>query len=74
MPTPIVIFAQVPPPEHGQSRMVLLGLVALREMPRDFEVHHVNAKFSNTLEEIGDGSFGIKVKGSPISVSGHPLA
>jgi len=58
MPTPIVIFAQVPPPEHGQSRMVLLGLVALREMPRDFEVHHVNAKFSNTLEEIGDGSFG----------------
>ena len=58
MPTPIVIFAQVPPPEHGQSRMILLGLVALREMPRDFEVHHVNAKFSNTLEEIGDSSFG----------------
>jgi glycosyltransferase involved in cell wall biosynthesis len=38
--------------------MVLLGLEALREMPGDFEVHHVNAKFSNTLEEIGDSSFG----------------
>jgi len=58
MPTPIVIFAQVPPPEHGQSRMILLGLVALREMPNHFEVHHVNAKFSNTLEEIGDSSLG----------------
>jgi glycosyltransferase involved in cell wall biosynthesis len=57
-PIPIVVFAQVPPPEHGQSRMVLLALNALREKPESFEVHHINSKFSNTLEEIGEGSIG----------------
>lgn len=55
-PIPIVIFAQTPPPEHGQSRMVLLALDAIRHMPDDFEVHHVNAQFSSSLEEIGDSS------------------
>jgi glycosyltransferase involved in cell wall biosynthesis len=54
----IVMFAQVPPPEHGQSRMVLLALEALREQPEVFEVHHVNARFSNTLEDIGESSVG----------------
>jgi glycosyltransferase involved in cell wall biosynthesis len=57
-PLPIVVFAQVPPPEHGQSRMVLLGLEALREHPAQFEVHHVNARFSNSLDDIGDSSLG----------------
>ncbi len=57
-PTPIVIFAQVPPPEHGQSRMVALALATLRQRPEEFEVHHINAKFSNTLDDIGDSSFG----------------
>lgn len=55
---PIVIFAQVPPPEHGQSRMVLLALETLRQNPGAFEVHHVNARFSNSLEDIGESSFG----------------
>jgi glycosyltransferase involved in cell wall biosynthesis len=53
---PIVIFAQVPPPEHGQSRMVALALATLRERPQEFEIHHINARFSTTLDDIGDSS------------------
>jgi len=55
---PVILFAQVPPPEHGQSRMVRLGLEALRERSKEFEVHHVNARFSDSLENIGDRSIG----------------
>jgi glycosyltransferase involved in cell wall biosynthesis len=55
---PIVVFAQVPPPEHGQSRMVKLALEALRARPDLFEVHHVNSRFSNSLDEIGESSIG----------------
>jgi glycosyltransferase involved in cell wall biosynthesis len=58
MPLPIVVFAQVPPPEHGQSRMVKLALEALRARPDLFEVHHVNSRFSNSLDEIGESSIG----------------
>ena len=58
MPTSIVVFAQVPPPEHGQSRMVLLALEALRARPEDFEVHHVNSRFSQSLDDIGESSIG----------------
>jgi len=54
----IVIFAQIPPPEHGQSRMVMLALETLRDKPESFDVHHVNARFSNSLEEIGESSIG----------------
>jgi hypothetical protein len=57
-PFPIVLFAQVPPPEHGQSRMVLLGLETLQKDPSLFEVQHINARFSNSLEDIGESSFG----------------
>jgi glycosyltransferase involved in cell wall biosynthesis len=53
---PIVIFAQVPPPEHGQSRMVALALETLRAKPETFEVHHINARFSESLEDIGESS------------------
>ncbi|MCW1885152.1 glycosyltransferase [Luteolibacter flavescens] len=49
----IVVFAQVPPPEHGQSRMVKLMLDGLREETPELEVHHVNARFSDTMEDIG---------------------
>jgi len=52
----MVVFAQVPPPEHGQSRMVKLALQALRADGQSFDVHHVNARVSETLEEIGEGS------------------
>ncbi len=58
MSHPVVIFAQTPPPEHGQSRMVALMLETLRGSPEDFEIHHVNARFSNTLEDIGEGTLG----------------
>jgi glycosyltransferase involved in cell wall biosynthesis len=58
MPLPIVVFAQVPPPEHGQSRMVKLALEALRARPDLFEVHHVNSRFSHSLDEIGESSIG----------------
>lgn len=53
---PIVVFAQVPPPEHGQSRMVRLALKALRKDTDTFDVHHVNARFSQTLDDIGENS------------------
>ncbi len=56
MRIPIVIFAQAPPPEHGQSRMVLLALKILRAQPETFEVYHVNARFSESLEDIGESS------------------
>ena len=57
-PTCIVVFAQVPPPEHGQSRMVLLALETFRRNPAAFEVYHVNARFSHSLEDIGENSLG----------------
>ena len=52
----MVVFAQVPPPEHGQSRMVKLALQELRADSRSFDVHHVNTRVSETLEDIGEGS------------------
>ncbi|MGC6459249.1 MAG: glycosyltransferase family 4 protein [Akkermansiaceae bacterium] len=54
---PILVFAHVPPPEHGQSRMVRLALDAMRADAENFDVHHVNARFSETLDEIGESSF-----------------
>ena len=57
-PVSIVVFAQVPPPEHGQSRMVSLVLETLRQHPESFEVFHVNARFSHSLEDIGESSVG----------------
>ncbi len=53
---PLVFFAQVPPPEHGQSRMVRLALEALREHPDCYDIHHINARFSETLEDVGESS------------------
>lgn len=65
IPISIVIFAQVPPPDHGQSRMVRRTLDALLSDPERFEVHHVNARFSETLEDVGASSFsklGLSIK------------
>ena len=56
--TPVVVFAQVPPPEHGQSRMVLLALDALRRHPGAIEINHINARFSHSLEDIGENTLG----------------
>lgn len=49
----IVVFAQVPPPEHGQSRMIALMLEGFRKEAPGMTVHHVDARFSDTLEDIG---------------------
>lgn len=51
----IVVLAQTPPPDHGQSRMVALMLDVLRR-DGSVDVVHINARFSRTLEEIGEGS------------------
>lgn len=49
----IVVYAQTPPPEHGQSRMVSLALKALQKNSDDFLIHHVDTKFSFSIDEIG---------------------
>lgn len=50
----IVIFAHVPPPHHGQSAMVRLMLDGLGSGRfGDFEIFHVDARFSQTMEEVG---------------------
>ena len=47
----VVVFANVPPPDHGQSRMVAAMLRALEGHAR---VVHVNARFSKSTEDIGN--------------------
>ncbi|BCX48324.1 hypothetical protein HAHE_22320 [Haloferula helveola] len=53
---PVVIFAQVPPPEHGQSRMVAAMIEALEADPDAPCFTHIDARFSKSLTEIGEGS------------------
>jgi glycosyltransferase involved in cell wall biosynthesis len=48
----ILVFAHVPPPHHGQSVMVQVLLEGLRADSR-FEVHHVDARVSDDLEDVG---------------------
>ena len=48
----ILVFAHVPPPHHGQSVMVQIMLEGLRADAR-FEVHHVDARVSDDLEDVG---------------------
>jgi glycosyltransferase involved in cell wall biosynthesis len=48
----ILVFAHVPPPHHGQSVMVQILLEGLRADPR-FEVHHVDARVSDDMGDIG---------------------
>jgi glycosyltransferase involved in cell wall biosynthesis len=47
-----LVFAHVPPPHHGQSVMVQILLEGLRADPR-FDVHHLDARVSDDLEDIG---------------------
>lgn len=59
MPVKLVVFAHVPPPHHGQSAMVRLMLDGLRSGEfGEFEIHHVDARFSNSMEEIGGRGLG----------------
>ncbi len=48
----ILVFAHVPPPHHGQSVMVQILLEGLWADPR-FEVHHVDARVSDDMKDIG---------------------
>jgi len=52
LPIKILVFAHTPPPHHGQSVMVKLMLEALKWDER-FIVHHVNAKVSDDMQDIG---------------------
>jgi glycosyltransferase involved in cell wall biosynthesis len=50
----ILVFAHVPPPHHGQSAMVKLMLDGMRAGRfGEFDIHHIDARFSDTMEEIG---------------------
>jgi len=54
--SPIIVFAQVPPPEHGQSRMVAEMLRVLRDSDLADSVHHVDARFSVSIDDVGERS------------------
>ena len=63
----LLVFAHVPPPHHGQSYMVKLMLDGFGGDARHrktshagsgIECYHVNARFSDTLEDIGTFRFG----------------
>ncbi|HVY71905.1 MAG TPA: glycosyltransferase [Verrucomicrobiae bacterium] len=56
----LLVFAHTPPPHHGQSFMVKMLLDHLREDSR-FECHHVDARFSDEVGQIGQASLG-KIK------------
>jgi hypothetical protein len=73
----ILVFAHVPPPHHGQSVMVQVMLEGLRADAR-FEVHHVDARVSDDLEDVGANCLSpssirqIKIKGSLSPISPDP--
>jgi glycosyltransferase involved in cell wall biosynthesis len=60
----LLVFAHTPPPHHGQSYMVRLMLDgfggdcrAANQKPAEIpgiECYHVNARFSKTLEDVGE--------------------
>lgn len=60
----LLVFAHTPPPHHGQSYMVQLmlhgfggdarHLVAAGRLVTDIECYHVNARFSRSLEDVGE--------------------
>ena len=52
----MVVFAHVPPPEHGQSRMVETMLEGLSN--RDVEVIHVDARVSEEMSDLGTDLIG----------------
>jgi glycosyltransferase involved in cell wall biosynthesis len=51
-----VVFAHVPPPHHGQSRMVQLMLDGLRTRGSAPAFYHVDARVSESLSEVGGAS------------------
>ena len=63
-PVKLLVFAHTPPPHHGQSYMVQLMLDGFggdrRHQKGDsgpalgIECYHVNARFSRSLEDVGE--------------------
>ena len=63
-PTKLLVFAHTPPPHHGQSYMVQLMLSGFggdvrrrphgAPAPLGVECYHVNARFSRSLEDVGE--------------------
>jgi len=50
----LLVFAHVPPPHHGQSQMVQYLVDGLRARPElGVEVFHVDARFSDGLQDVG---------------------
>ncbi|MBX3734058.1 MAG: glycosyltransferase [Verrucomicrobiae bacterium] len=50
----VLVFAHVPPPHHGQSRMVQYLVDGLRaRVEFGIEVHHVDARLSDDLHDVG---------------------
>ena len=53
----LLVFAQTPPPHHGQSAMVRLLLEELGRPGQGFELHHVNLRLSETSSDVGRWQF-----------------
>jgi len=51
----VLVFAHTPPPHHGQSYMVKQVLDRVGAAG-DIELHHVNCRFSTSIDDIGHGS------------------
>ena len=49
----LLVFAQTPPPHHGQSAMIRLLLEELGRPGQGFELHHVNLSLSETSADVG---------------------
>lgn len=49
----VVVFAQTPPPLHGQSYMVELLVRGLQAADYGIEIFHVNAQFATTNQDVG---------------------
>ena len=62
----LLVFAHIPPPHHGQSYMVKLmidgfgGDMRQAHSPeaRPIECYHVNSRFSDSMDDIGEIRFG----------------
>ncbi len=55
----LLVFAHVPPPVHGQSQMVQYLVDGFRADPSlGIEVHHVDARLSDSLEDVGSARGG----------------
>ena len=55
----LLVFAHVPPPVHGQSQMVQYLVDGFRANPElGIEVHHVDVRLSDSLEDVGSARGG----------------